>query len=81
MGTIISIEIEPLDEAIGELGRRYRALEITRHRRDSRLSELRSNRPELRRSRSRRLIAALPKPVTFYSLEEVPSTATEALCV
>jgi hypothetical protein len=77
MSTIYSIEIEPLDEAIGELGRRYSAGEIERPRRDARLEELRSNQPELRRSRSRRLACVMPEPVTFYSISEA---TPEVLC-
>lgn len=62
--------IEPLDVAIRELGRRYNSCEISRQRRDARLCELSSKRVELRRHRSRSLCIHTPPPVTFLSIEE-----------
>lgn len=52
-----------------------RCLEYSRLRTQllSRLQELRSNNPELRRRRSRSFQIVLPTPVSFYSIEEAIS--------
>lgn len=69
---MIEIEnIEPLDAAILELGRRCRAAEITRARRDARLAELCSKQTELRRKRSRALLINTLPPLTFFSIEAI----------
>lgn len=64
---------EPLELAMLELGQRASALEITREQLHARLKQLRSNRPELRRRRSRSFQIDIPAPISFYSIEEAGS--------
>jgi hypothetical protein len=66
-------EHEPLEAAMLEIGRRGSALEISREQLHARLEQLRSNKQELRRRRSRSFALSLSTPVSFYSIEEAVS--------
>jgi hypothetical protein len=61
---------EPLADAVREVSARVRALNGEHRRLHSRVDELRSADPALRRSRPRALPLDLLRPVTFFSIEE-----------
>jgi hypothetical protein len=61
---------EPLEEAVREVSARVRALNGEHRRLHSRVDELRSADPALRRKRPRALPLDLLRPVTFFSIEE-----------
>ncbi|HYY96077.1 MAG TPA: hypothetical protein VE713_16340 [Pyrinomonadaceae bacterium] len=61
---------EPLETAVRELSARVRSLNGEHRRLHSRMGELRSADPSLRRRRARTLPADLLRPVTFFSIEE-----------
>ncbi|MET0650199.1 MAG: hypothetical protein ABW208_26625 [Pyrinomonadaceae bacterium] len=61
---------EPLDAAVRELSARIAENNDQRRRHYSRLDELRGQTPSLRRRRPRPLPPALPRPGTFFSIEE-----------
>ena len=61
---------EPLSDAVLEVSARLAANNGERRRLHSRLDELRSADPSLRRSRPRALPLDPLRPLTFYSIEE-----------
>ena len=65
---------EPLAEAVREVSGRMVTNNDERRRLHSRLDELRSADPSLRRSRPRVLPIAPLRPVTFFSIEEVAAS-------
>jgi hypothetical protein len=68
-----SADCEALDAAMRELAQRCLDYSLLRAGLHARLDELKSNRPELRRRRSRSVIIHVPTPVSFYSIEEAIS--------
>ena len=61
---------EPLEAAVREVSARVRSLNEEHRRLHSRVDELRSADPSLRRRRARAIPADLLRPVTFFSIEE-----------
>ena len=61
---------EPLEAAVREVSDRVRALNGEHRLLHSRVDELRSADPALRRKRPRALPVDLLRPVTFFSIEE-----------
>lgn len=69
-GAAASDTREPLEEAVREVSARVRSLNEEHRRLHSRVDELRSADPSLRRKSARTLPADLHRPVTFFSIEE-----------
>lgn len=63
-------QVELLEAAVRELSARIAENNARRRQLYSRLDELRALTPSLRRRRPRPLPPALPKPLTFFSIEE-----------
>ncbi len=66
---------ESLTDAVLEVSARLETNNGERRRLHSRLDELRSADPSVRRSRPRPLPAVPPRPVTFFSIEEADPEA------
>lgn len=66
---------EPLAVAMLEVSARVAAAAGEQRRLHSRVEELGSGDPALRRSKPRAAAPAPPRPVTFYSIEEADSEA------
>jgi hypothetical protein len=64
---------EPLEEAVGEVSARLALNNSERRRLYSRLDELRSSDPALRRSGPRSLLPDPLRPLTIFSIEEADS--------
>lgn len=62
---------ESLEAAMLELGQRCSEYARLRDQLHARLEQLRSNKQELRRRRSRSFVINIPTPVSFYSIEQV----------
>jgi hypothetical protein len=69
---------EPLDLAVLEVSARLASNNGERRRLHSRLDELRSADPSLRRSCTRELPVDPHRPLTIYSIEEAAPTLQEA---
>jgi hypothetical protein len=69
-GAGIAFEREPVAEAVGEVSARLVSHNSERRRLYSRLDELRSADPALRRSRPRALPLDPLRPLTIYSIED-----------
>ena len=66
----VADEREPVEAAVRELSARIAEYNATRRRLFSRLDELRTLSPELRRRRARPAPPVMTAPVTFFSIEE-----------
>lgn len=65
---------EPLAEAVREVSGYIRGLNGKHRRAHSRVEELKSADPTVRRSHARELPAEPQRPVTFFSIEEVAAS-------
>lgn len=72
-GGRLGFDREPLAEAVGEVSARLASNNSERRRLYSRLDELRSSDPALRRSASRPLPPDPLRPLTIFSIEEADS--------
>ena len=61
---------EPLAQAVREVSGYIRGLNGKHRRAHSRVEELKSGDPSLRRKHPREPVAVPPRPVTFFSIEE-----------
>jgi hypothetical protein len=73
-GAVAPDRREPLADAVSEISGRVRSLNGERRRHYSRLDELESGDPSLRRASTRSLPLDPHRPLTIYSIEEASAS-------